>query len=271
MKKITKSWAFLLSPRGKAWLEEHYLRQGESTHAIAAALKTYPGAIRNALLKHGIPMRTKADAQAMAIETGRTTHPTRGRKRTAQEKRAIGAGSKKAWEGRTDREEVSRQARQRWESLPEQDRARITKLGLDAVREASRRGSRLQNFITDGLRRAGYRVLTNRRVVDVAERMHIDILLPAAPLPDGTACRVAVEVDGPSHFLPVWGQERLQATAGADARKHGLLRASGFALLRVCCPLRSVSQLAMDGCLNDVLTTLRQGVRPQEYREVWVR
>ena len=38
---------------------------------------------------------------------------------------------------------------------------------------------------------------------------------------------------GPSHFLPIWGEESLARNLKADAQKTGLLITKGFAIIRV--------------------------------------
>ena len=57
------------------------------------------------------------------------------------------------------------------------------------------------------------------------ERLHIDLFLPDMA--------TAIEVDGPSHFEPVWGEEALLRTQKADQQKTGLLLSNGFVLIRV--------------------------------------
>jgi len=44
---------------------------------------------------------------------------------------------------------------------------------------------------------------------------------------------VAIEIDGPSHFLPVWGQEALEKTQKSDRQKSGLVLSSGLILIRI--------------------------------------
>jgi very-short-patch-repair endonuclease len=42
-----------------------------------------------------------------------------------------------------------------------------------------------------------------------------------------------IEVDGPSHFLPVWGEDRLQKQMKADLDKNGLILSKGFVMIRI--------------------------------------
>jgi very-short-patch-repair endonuclease len=57
------------------------------------------------------------------------------------------------------------------------------------------------------------------------EKLEIDLYIPEA--------KVIIEVDGPSHFLPIWGEEKLQKQLNADIRKSGTLLTKGFIVFRV--------------------------------------
>ena len=55
--------------------------------------------------------------------------------------------------------------------------------------------------------------------------MQIDLFLPTM--------NIAIEVDGPSHFESVWGEEVLQRNITYDAKKTGLIIGKGYKLIRV--------------------------------------
>jgi hypothetical protein len=42
-----------------------------------------------------------------------------------------------------------------------------------------------------------------------------------------------IEVDGPTHSLPIFGEEQLARTIASDLKKNGLLHDAGYGLLRV--------------------------------------
>ena len=44
---------------------------------------------------------------------------------------------------------------------------------------------------------------------------------------------IALEVDGPSHFLPVWGDDVLAKNQKYDKKKTGLIIGKGLKLIRV--------------------------------------
>ena len=79
-----------------------YTKQHKSTYEIAEELNTYPNRIRRILIKSGINLKTKSEAQKNAIESGTAVHPTSGKIRTKEEKLKISSGLKKYWDDMSD-------------------------------------------------------------------------------------------------------------------------------------------------------------------------
>jgi len=75
------------------------------------------------------------------------------------------------------------------------------------------------------LTEAGIKVEFHKEHLLLNENLHIDLFLPEI--------NVAIEVDGPSHFEPIWGEEALERTQKSDRQKNGLILNSGFVLIRV--------------------------------------
>ncbi len=76
-----------------------------------------------------------------------------------------------------------------------------------------------------GLIRAGFpdlELLPNDRTT-LDSHLEIDIYLPTIPL--------AIELNGPVHYLPIYGDERLAKVQTKDSRKHLELHQRGIALL----------------------------------------
>ena len=63
-------------------IDESYVlkkyQDNSSTYSIAKELNTYPKKIERILKKNGVTMRTRSEAPANAIKTGRSKHPTKG-------------------------------------------------------------------------------------------------------------------------------------------------------------------------------------------------
>ncbi len=72
---------WLFTTEGKVYLLEEYERQGRSVHEISEERFTYPMLVFRALKSHGIPRRSKGEAQKVALQNGRATHPTKGKKK----------------------------------------------------------------------------------------------------------------------------------------------------------------------------------------------
>ena len=68
-----------------------------STYQIAEKYKTYPNKIRRILVKHGVQMKSKSQAQKSALANGRAKHPTKGTVRSKEDRLKISATVKKYW------------------------------------------------------------------------------------------------------------------------------------------------------------------------------
>ena len=77
----------------------------------------------------------------------------------------------------------------------------------------------------------------HRKGIIPNSNLEIDIYLPELS--------VAIEIDGPSHFLPIWGDEALRKTIKSDNEKNGLLRYHGIMILRIAQKRKTLSQKSM--------------------------
>lgn len=210
-------------------------RAGFSTSAIAKELGTYSKKIERILKKHQEPIRSKSEAAKLAIQTGRATHPTKGKKRTDEEKLAISKGVNKAWENMSDadRAEFRKNAKERWDNLDPLKRREMQEKAGRELQKTTKLGSRQERLVADKLRELGYSVVTHKKGL-IGGNLEIDLLLPDL--------NTIIEIDGPQHFLPVFGEEKLAKTIKADAKKNGLLIAKGFCVIRVKYLRKSMSQ-----------------------------
>ena len=234
----------------KEYIIEQYTNEKRSTYEIAQDLKTYPNKIRRTLNTLGVPLRDKSMAQTVAIESGRHEHPTKGKKRTESEKVAISNGMATYWENMEgdERERRSVLSKNQWAEMSEEARANLRKLAAEAVRRASKEGSKIEKFIHRGLTNAGYDVIFHKRGLVANDRLEVDIFVPSL--------KTAIEIDGPAHFLPIWGQENLERHIRSDAQKAGLLINRGFVILRVKNIIRNLSQKNMRETLASVVEQL---------------
>ena len=82
----------------------------------------------------------------------------------------------------------------------------------------------MERWVKEKLEEAGISVRTHVLIIP-SENLEIDLYIPDL--------KTIIEVDGPSHFLPIWGEEKLQKQVNADLRKSGALLSKGYAVIRL--------------------------------------
>jgi very-short-patch-repair endonuclease len=227
-----------------------YKKENRSTYDIAEELHTYPNKILRALKYLNVNIRTKSSAQANAIKQGRHTHPTKGKKRTEESKLKISEGMALHWKNmpEEEREERAEMSRKQWEAMSEEDRKNLQRKAIEAVLKASKEGSKIEKFIFSGLTKLGYDVLFHKKGL-IDEKFEIDLCVPDL--------RTVIEIDGPAHFFPIWGEEALQKNIRSDAQKSGLTLSSGFVMIRVKNTSKSLSQKLQRECLGKIVEILQ--------------
>lgn len=208
-------------------LKTLYIDQKKSFAEIAEKLDTYPNKIRRDAIKYKINIRNKSEAQKIAIDTGKTDHPTKGKQRPDSVKSKIGLGVYESWSNLSESEKENRKnkSKELWNNLSDdQKESMLTKAHL-AVRAASRVGSKLEKFILEHLIRNGYKTEFHKEHILSNTKLQIDILLPTI--------NTAIEIDGPSHFEAVWGSETLAKNQKYDHKKNGLIIGKGLRLIRI--------------------------------------
>ena len=201
-------------------------QQNSSTYSIAKELGTYPKKIERILKKNNITLRTRSQAQANAIKTGRSKHPTKGEKRSEEDKNKISKGKELSWKNTSeeDREKFSQQAKERWDKIPADKKKEMMEKAGRALRIAAIEGSKAEKFLQRKLNEMGYDVILHKK--DLIEgNFEIDLFL--------TELNTIIEIDGPQHFLPVFGEKKLQEVIKFDSIKNGLLVSKGFCVVRV--------------------------------------
>lgn len=209
------------------YIVDLYCNKNKSTYQIAKEMNTYPNKIRRVLIKHGVQIKTKSEAQKNALNTGIRDHPTKGKHRTDKEKIKIGKSVSSSWKNLSDEEKQLRveKSKERWQNMPEEQKEKMRTLASEGIRKASREGSKLEKFITARLIKEGYTVDFHNKNLIPNEKLEIDLYIPSL--------KTIIEVDGPSHFLPIWGEQKLQKQIKADLQKSGRILSMGYAIIRV--------------------------------------
>jgi very-short-patch-repair endonuclease len=208
-------------------LKRLYLEENKSFQEIAEEYNTYPNRVRRDAIKIGISIRSKSEAQKLALETGKHKHPTKGTTRSKETKEKIGSSVMNSWES-LEASELKRRkelAKNNWDNLSEEEKQLRFNKANEAVRVSSKLGSKLEKYLLENLVTNNYKTIPHKEHILSNTKLHIDLFLPEL--------NIAVEVDGPSHFLPVWGEEALKRNQQYDNKKTGLLIGKGINLIRI--------------------------------------
>lgn len=208
-------------------LDSYYTVQKKSFAEIANLFGTYANKIRRDAIKLKIPIRNKSEAQKNALSNGTISHPTKGRKRTQDEKNKIGMGVYSSWESLDDqtREKRRKKSKELWNKLSEDQKENMFNSAHKAIRESSKTGSKLEKFIFKELLSGGYKVDFHKEQILSNTKLQIDLFLPSV--------NTAIEVDGPSHYEAVWGDDALSKNQKYDSKKTSLILGKGMNLIRI--------------------------------------
>lgn len=205
---------------------KQYTKDGLSCKEIADSMGTYSKKIERLLKKNGVALRSKSEAAKNALKTGRAKPVNEGGPRSEEDKIAISKGVQKAWQNMSPekREKFSSDAKERWDNMcPLKKREMQEKAGR-ALRKACIEGSKAEKFLKVKLEEAGYEVEMHKKGL-IEGKFEIDLLLPKL--------NTIIEIDGPQHFLPIFGEDRLADVVKMDGIKNGLLLGKGFCIVRV--------------------------------------
>lgn len=216
-----------MSQINEKYIIDQYVNHLRSANDISKELGTYPKKISRILAKNGYDIRDRSQAQKTALEIGKSTHPTAGKKRTEEEKKNIAIGLSNRWHNLPEekKKEFSDAAKKRWENMSEFDKQELQSAAGRALRIAGIEGSKAERFLRKKfLEELDYEVVLHKKGL-IPGKHEIDIFLPEI--------KTVIEIDGPQHFLPVWGEAKLNDTIRYDSEKNGLLLSAGYKVIRV--------------------------------------
>jgi very-short-patch-repair endonuclease len=221
-----KPYAQMSTDEKLAFLQNEYVKNEKSFVELAELANTYPNKLRRDALALEIKIRDKGAAQKAALKTGRAEHLTAGKKLATTTKTKISERRAAKWASSPEaRRKKSEEAKIQWNQMSPEERRVFRKKASIAILKAAKEGSKLEKYLFEKLVEAGYQVQFHKEQILVNERLQIDLFIPKI--------NVAIEVDGPSHFEPIWGRKTLQRNKKSDAEKNGLLLGKGFILIRV--------------------------------------
>lgn len=233
---------------------EQIVRQYEdeqmSVYEIAELHGTYPQKVRRLLLSSGIKMRTKGEAQSIALKKGRMEHPTKDKGHSETARLKISEGSHNVWKNLSTEEYEARKkaSKDRWDNMSDTDKIALRDMGWAAVRVAAKSGSKLERFVQESLVNEGFMIQRHKIFELPGHKLEVDIYLPAE--------NIAIEIDGPAHFFPIWGDEKLQEQIKADELKNSLLLGGGVKIIR----LKNVTKKISAKCKRDTKAAILSGI-----------
>jgi len=235
----------------KKVLEKLHNKENLSITHIAKIYGTYANKIRRLADRLGISRKNRSETQKAALSTGVATHPTKGKFHSAESKVKISNTVAKSWASIDDDEKERRRevSKQSWENRSEEDKLNFWKKGHEHVRIASKHGSKFENLIFEALVVEGYKVSIHTEQTLANTKLHLDLFIQEL--------NTIIEVDGPSHFRPVWGEEALKKTQKTDNQKNGLLLNAGYCIIRVR-QVQSLSKVFVRNTIQSVVERLKQ-------------
>ncbi len=207
----------------KIYVVQEY-HKGRGTSDIGRELDKNPKIIRDVLVKNGIPLRSHSQAQKLVIEKN---GPPIQRPRTEEEKKKISQGLDKFWTSLDEDEEskikadLAKRAKEAWAALDKDEK----EINLQKMRVAARanagNGSKAENTIASLL---AEKYDVERRSKSVIYPYEVDIFLPKQ--------LVAIEIDGPTHFSNIYGEDNLRNVQRRDKTKNAYIVGKGVHLIR---------------------------------------
>ena len=219
-----------------------YYDEGLSMRKVAKELNVPLATLSRFMKGKGITARSKAQAQKNFLKTNE--HQMAGRKHTDETKKKISQGLGEFWDSLTEEETDALKAKigsawkNKWAAMSETERRATMEELSNKAKEAQGDGSRLERFIAEQLIDRGYVVEERTTNYVAGKSFEVDIALPKE--------RIAIEVDGPTHFMPIYGEEHLAEQQERDSRKDEALNSVGYSVLRIRDNNGPLSQLRID-------------------------
>lgn len=210
-------------------IEEQMKKDYESGESIPAISKKYgwsESKIGRTFKKMGVKIRSRSESAKLAMETGRAKNPTKGKGHSEKSKELMSKRRAETWEkdGKEARKKLSERAKENWANKSEFEKANMLSKAGQALRKVAEEGSAAEKFLVEKLKDHGYEVEYHNKSIVYGE-YEIDIMLPK----EG----IVIEIDGPHHHSPIFGEDRLARTRELDQIKNGVLMSNGLKVIRI--------------------------------------
>jgi very-short-patch-repair endonuclease len=231
-------------------------KEGLSTYEVADALgcnQSHIVRLRNKFNKlnpkNPILTRSKSEAQKKYIErTGK--HQREGTLHSEESREQISDSMKKVYDserGEEIREKIAEQRQLEWYDKTEEERAEILQNLKDSSRAKAQsgEGSNFENFLAQKLKEEGYAVEQRTQNYTPGNKFHVDIALYNE--------KIIIEVDGPTHWQPIYGEDELVKVKAKDKVKDDILNSAGWNVVRVQDSSGSTSRARFMRVLEQIL------------------
>jgi very-short-patch-repair endonuclease len=237
---------------------QEYFDEEKSTSFLAKKYGTNAKRINTIIKKLGGTLRSKSEAQKLALSSNRMSHPTKGKNHSSKSKEMISEKVAKSWSKLSDKDYNKRVegAKERWELIPDDVKKDMSKSAMEQIRVASKEGSNLEKFVCEALEEKGYKVLFHKQGLIVNDNLELDLFVPSV--------KTAIEIDGPSHYEPIWGEEKFKKTMQADQDKNSLLLKAGYSIVRIKNTRKNNTQKFRRELMEKLVETLEKIKASQE-------
>lgn len=219
-----------------------YQDEGLSMRVVATKLGVPLASLSRFMKRNGIESRDKAQAQKNYLKDHE--HQMQGKKHSDSTKQKISKGLGEFWDKLSDeqrdelRKKIGGAWRRKWQQMTDTERRTMMESLSTRAKETQGQGSRLERFVAEELRQRGYVVEERSVGYTAGKQFETDIALPKE--------RIAIEIDGPTHFLPIHGEDHLRQQQERDARKDELINGAGLNMLRIRDNNGPLSQVRVD-------------------------
>lgn len=236
-----------------------YLVEEWSLRDIAKIYNTNANKIRRILSKEGVTMRDHSAAQKLHLKNG-GPHPTKGKHRTDEEKMAISKSSKNTWSEKSDeeKEELLKAMQEGLKKSKKGDNS-IKKKAEKKMLETRLKGSQLEKYVYERLKKDGFRASYHTEYVMGNDLMEYDIFVSMDK-------KIAIEIDGPTHLRPLFGEERFKNQIESDQKKDRLTITKKTHMLRVFADYTNLPLWKKDAIYNLIVDKLKELDKDDEYR-----
>lgn len=236
-----------------------YYNQGLSLRKISSLVGVPLATLYVFMAKNKIPMRDKSKAQKQYLSEN--DHPMLGKEHSDETKQKISKSLEGFWDGLSDQEKEAYKEKMgaawknKWASLSKKEKANIIEM-LSAKSKETKGSSKFEKFLAQAFKDAGFIVEEKTANYTPGQQFEVDIALPQVG--------IMIEVDGPTHFKPIYGEEALKLQQGRDNRKNDILLGARLQVLRIRDDNGPLSAVRVRKILKMV-----QDIKVSSDRKVW--